>query len=341
MSEEKRFLEVVPNGIFISKDNQNEIRNYLSKRDMLQESETVTSVEKAGEGNMNCVLRVKTNYKSLIIKQSRPWVEKYPSIQAPVERVNVEASFIKAISSDQHLKEYTPILLSHDEANFIMILEDLGIASDYSSIYQSGTYLEKSQLIEILYFLNGLHSLKISKFPENRAMRVLNHLHIFDLPFRPDNGFDLDNITPGLNSIATFLAQDEELKKKILQLGQIYLKEGPVLIHGDYYPGSFLKTDNGLKIIDAEFSFKGFPVFDYGVLLGHLYLANEDESSVSFIKNEILKNSKLSLPLIESFAAIEVLRRLLGVAQLPLTASLSEKQEMIKKSVSSIKNNQY
>ena len=36
------------------------------------------SAVRAGDGNMNCTVRVTTGTGTLIVKQSRPWVEKYP-----------------------------------------------------------------------------------------------------------------------------------------------------------------------------------------------------------------------------------------------------------------------
>jgi len=41
------------------------------------EKEEVISMKKPGEGNMNVVLRIITNERSFILKQSRPYVEKY------------------------------------------------------------------------------------------------------------------------------------------------------------------------------------------------------------------------------------------------------------------------
>ncbi|MEM9408364.1 MAG: aminoglycoside phosphotransferase, partial [Acidobacteriota bacterium] len=53
----------------------------------LAPDETFRSVERPGEGNMNLTLRVTTDRRSLIVKQSRPWVEKYDVIEAPFDRM--------------------------------------------------------------------------------------------------------------------------------------------------------------------------------------------------------------------------------------------------------------
>ena len=50
---------------------------------------------------MNCTLRVTTTRRSFILKQARPWVEKYPQIAAPVERARVEAAFYAAVADQR------------------------------------------------------------------------------------------------------------------------------------------------------------------------------------------------------------------------------------------------
>jgi 5-methylthioribose kinase len=71
---------------------------YLVGRGFAQAGEAITA-ERAGEGNMNCVVRVRLPNRSLILKQARPWVEKYPSIAAPVERAASEARYHFAAQS--------------------------------------------------------------------------------------------------------------------------------------------------------------------------------------------------------------------------------------------------
>ena len=60
---------------------------------VLSEGENILSAEIAGEGNMNVVLRITTARNSFILKQSRPFVQKYQDINAPLERIHTEYSF--------------------------------------------------------------------------------------------------------------------------------------------------------------------------------------------------------------------------------------------------------
>jgi 5-methylthioribose kinase len=82
--------------MFILNANEpEELAAYLQQLKWLDEQETIVSLSKPGEGNMNCVLRVETATRSFIVKQSRGYVEKYP--QVPASRVLTEGAFIKKL----------------------------------------------------------------------------------------------------------------------------------------------------------------------------------------------------------------------------------------------------
>ncbi len=65
----------------------------LERLELLDSGEAIESMQRAGEGNMNLVIRVVTPRRSMILKQSRPWVEKYPQIEAPADRILAEIDF--------------------------------------------------------------------------------------------------------------------------------------------------------------------------------------------------------------------------------------------------------
>jgi 5-methylthioribose kinase len=68
--------------MFILNANEpEELAAYLQQLKWLDEQETIVSLSKPGEGNMNCVLRVETA-RSFIVKQSRGYVE-VPSSSGP------------------------------------------------------------------------------------------------------------------------------------------------------------------------------------------------------------------------------------------------------------------
>jgi 5-methylthioribose kinase len=162
-------------------------------------------------------------------------------------------------------------------------------------------------------------------------MRALNHEHIFALPLRPDNGLDLDSITPGLGALALQLQNDSFYWKQVRALGIRYLDHsyGTCLIHGDYFPGSWLKTRDRVYVIDPEFCFFGPPEFDLGMMMGHLYLAGVFTELIASVYNLYTAATSINLSLALQFAGVEIMRRLIGVAQLPPRYDLPEKRRLL------------
>jgi LemA protein len=71
-----------PDLFFLDPTRPVDLARWLAGTGLLQPGEVVLQAAKAGDGNMNCTLRVTTSRRSLIVKQSRPWVEKYPQLKS-------------------------------------------------------------------------------------------------------------------------------------------------------------------------------------------------------------------------------------------------------------------
>lgn len=300
----------------------------LQKLPFWSPDEALISSEPAGESNMNLVLRIKTNQRSLILKQSKPYVRKYPQIPAPIERIEVEHAFFNLVKKDDILVELGPKILHFDKEKHILITADLGQSSDFSRIYSGEKALLSAEINGLTDYLNRLHDLQVDDFPENMEMRKLNHEHLFKFPFLKENGFDLDQIQAGLQEASLTYKIDDTLKSKLEVLGNRYLSQGNALIHGDFYPGSWLDTKSGIKIIDPEFGFLGDREFDLGVLLAHLDLGQQSEP----LKESVLTNyhHHFDQQLVNGYRGVEILRRLIGIAQLPVNMTLSQKVDLMK-----------
>jgi 5-methylthioribose kinase len=238
------------------------IEEYLDERGWLEPGEHVERAEPAGEGNMNRTVRIVTGANSFVLKQACPFVVKYPDIPAPIERIVAETRFYEVAHLDGVLSEQMPRVIAFDAEASLALLEDLGAASDLSSLYDEA---------------------------------------------------------------AARLQRDDAYVARVIALGMIYLQaEGPSLLHGDFYPGSFLRTEDGLRVIDPEFAFPGPPEFDMGVFSAHLILSGEEADVVATVSQ--LYGAALDPRLLRDFAAAELMRRLIGIAQLPLAADIEQKQ---------------
>jgi len=287
--------------------------------------ERILSIEKPGEGNMNVVLRIRTNTRSFIVKQSRPFVQKYQDITAPIERIDVEFQFYKAVTN-KVIAPHIPKILAYNADNYLLILEDLGDCKDMSYLYEDRT-MDSSQLRELIDIAAEIHKSKPTAYPENMDLRLLNHQHIFVLPFLKDSDFSLDDIQNGLQELALIYRHDAVLKAEIAKVGEQYLSKGDTLLHGDYYPGSWMTKANHTYVIDPEFSFMGFAEFDIGVMAGHIIMVNMNIDCLESIKNRYPKT--LNANLLAKVAGIEIMRRLIGLAQLPLKRSIEEKKLLL------------
>lgn len=308
---------------------------YLLEENLIEKKPTTCVLEVPGEGNMNVVLRINTDRQSLIIKQSKPYVNKYPGIAAPLDRVETEATFYQYIQTNETLQRMSPRLIHFDRKNHLLVLEDLGESSDLTPVYQNDHHLEKATLQKLIQYISVLHNLtwseeEVKEFPRNLELRRLNHQHIFALPFDHDNGFDLNTVQPGLSEVAEKYLHNQGLADVVTELGEIYLGEGKTLLHGDYYPGSWLQTEEGIKVIDPEFSFMGPREFDLSVFLAHAMMARMKKKDLIDRFEEFYEGyDHLDRELLLRLAAVEIFRRLIGLAQLPLDLTVPEKEGLL------------
>ncbi|MGB6152606.1 MAG: phosphotransferase [Pricia sp.] len=305
-----------------------ELQAYLREKEWLVSGENITAIEKPGEGNMNVVLRVVTDQRSFILKQSRPYVEKYQDIEAPVKRIAVEKNFYQAVR-DNAVNAHIPSILGYDSEENLLLLEDLGHCEDMVSIYHRRTIAAK-ELDRLVFILGLIHRKDVKDdFPDNLEMRELNHQHIFVLPFLEDNGFDLDEVQPGLQELSVPFKTDIALKSVVETIGAQYLSPGETLLHGDYYPGSWMTEADNLYVIDPEFAFPGFAEFDLGIMAAHLIMATGKKEYLNQVFNKY--QGEADKKLTGQVAGIEIVRRLIGLAQLPLDRDIDEKRKLLKK----------
>lgn len=300
---------------------------YMVSQGWWAKDEHISKISKAGEGNMNVVLRITTNQRSFVLKQSRPFVQKYQDIPAPLDRITVEQKFYEAIKENKDLQPHIPKIIGFDPKSHLLMMEDLGNCDDMGFLYAKRV-IDDTHLKKLISILKTIHTTEAPlDFPENREMRQLNHQHVFVLPFLESNGFSLDAIQPGLQTLSMPYKRDTELKAAISRIGERYLSKGNTLLHGDYYPGSWMTNNQNLYVIDPEFSFIGYAEFDIGVMVAHCILATHQEAYLG--KIERLYVGTVSQELIRKTAGIEIMRRIIGLAQLPLTRTLAEKEELL------------
>ncbi len=282
----------------------------------------VEAVENAGEGNMNSTLRVyyknQDNIsKSIIVKQSYYYIAQFKSLNAPAERIHIEATFY-----EYEVKNYLPKLIFFDEKLNIIIMEDLGQAQDLSYLYQDGE-LTENQISEIADFLVTMHSISKIKPLPNRLMVDFHKDYLFRFPFNHFLDDMIEKENKEMFDATRVILADNSFQQKIRLLEEKYLNDETSLLHGDFHLGSILKLGDSIKVIDAEFAFFGPKEWDLGVLIAHLALTPKANANI----NQVLKAYQSSLTINEEslagFTSVEILRRFLGYSK-PSTAITNE-----------------
>ena len=357
------------------------VASLLRDANLLGPAEALQAVERAGEGNMNVTLRAVLARQSVIVKQSRPWVAKYPAIAAPLERIYFESRFYELVAQESAIAARMPRLLAALPLHYAIVLEDLGRDACDATVLYADRRRARAEIDALggplIDWLAALHAWSrtqaIGSEMENRQLRLLNHAHIFVVPFAEPPALDLDSVTPGLADVAAQIRKTPGLADTCRQLGELYRCESaapvsdaegpalpcpgssttsttapvaaagsanptvlpsasPVLLHGDFFPGSWILSPGGdVYVIDPEFCFVGPAEFDLGVFAAHLRILQIPAGTIdTLLSRYAAASSSFDESLVRQFAAVEILRRLLGVAQLPLSAwSLGEKQALL------------
>lgn len=319
----------------LDRDSPRALNEFLIAHGWVGADRRITRLAPAGAGNMNLTLRAEfDDGTTMIVKQSRAFVERFPMIPAPEDRILTEAAFYRAVATDSVLAARMPRLLQVAESDRIACLEDLGPAADRSDAYANAPILP-TELRTLLAWLARLHALPLVPAEwgarlANRAMRRLNHEHIFVLPLDETRAPDADAIALGLGAAARDVRRDARYVHAVTGLGSLYLHDGTCLLHGDYYPGSWLRCGEALRVIDPEFAFFGRPEFDVGVLVAHLIFSGWTFGDVApEVHRLYAPPDGFSWSVAWGFAGVELMRRILGVAQLPLRADGARRVEWL------------
>lgn len=269
----------------------------------LAPGDVLTGIASAGNGNLNLTLRVTAGKRSAILKQARPWVERYPAIAAPVERSAVEASFYRLVHTSPALAGFMPMLIGIDPAWHILLIEDVGLQADAATHY-ARVAADSTGQARLIDFLARLHTLNPppSALPCNRRMLLVNHPHLFALPFAE---------------------ADRDLAETAAELGDRYLANKGALLHGDFFPEAWVYGASGIQVIDPEFCLFGPPEFDLGVMAAHLMMA-DDATSLDRLTAQYgsVSGAQIDRVLVARYAGVEIWRRLKGVA--PVSLALSD-----------------
>ena len=222
----------------------------------------------------------------------------------------------------------------------------------------------------LLALRRGTRGVEPPEDPANADMRALNHRLLFEAPyasspadgdgFGPDGpapgAVALDAVESGLGKAASALRSDRAFREAVAELGKRFLGAGGCLIHGAFHPANWLLLPGGgVRVVDPQYGGWGDPEFDIGTGLAHLLLARQPEEVVAaFLSAAVgteetgregsaeaedadpdgvgaVNVSAVDRPLVNRYAGIEMVRRLIGGGQLPLEAEADFRCDLLEK----------
>jgi 5-methylthioribose kinase len=240
-------------------------------------------IDEIGDGNLNFVFLVTSSSdasRQLIIKQAVPYLrcvgESYPLSK---ERMTYE---IRSLEHFAELSPHIPKIYHSDEEMSVLIMEYLsshiimrkgmieGIEypkfAEHISSFLANTLFKTSSL----YLSSSDKRTLISQFIDNSELCKLTEDFVFTAPFMED---ETNAELPELSDIAQRIADDVELKTKILQLKYKFMNQSDALLHGDLHTGSIMINQDETYVIDSEFAFVGPMGFDVGALIANLVMS--------------------------------------------------------------------
>lgn len=290
------------------------------------------AVEAAGDGNINWVRRIRlAGGKSLIVKQARLALEKFPEYEVSTERIVFEARYLER-ARPFDFDRVLPEVRAFDPAQRILVLEDLAGAERLDEALARARDISEP-MTRMARFLARVHretrgagAELASEFP-NEAMRRLHGDHIFLLPYREEFP-----APPETAARAQQIRADTELTGIAERAYESYLRPTGPLVHADVQPTNLLLRPDGPKLLDAEIAHAGDPAFDIATLIAHLVLPAAVRGDLAAARpvargvwraysEEHGAAGRASLADVLRYAGLELVRRTVGAARVRFVES--------------------
>lgn len=334
MNLRARFEAVHPGVFFLDPEAPERLVAYLEAAGIFRPRERVRAVTRQ-DATLNAVVRVVTTDRTVVLKQARPWAERDPSRAVPWGRALQEIAFYEAVAQDPFISRTLPALLLADREARLLVLEDLGAGGDWTGIYRGRT-MEESTACALADCLSALHALllpaSVTGRLANRELRALLRAEIFIHPLGegPEEDPGAAGAPPGTDAGRGL--EDGLLRREVARLGsEVYLADGPSLVHGDFVPENLLASPTGPRMVDLEFGFWGRPEIDVGMLLAHLCLGRQPSSRVDAFLAAYQPPSRWDEATALKVAGVELLRRLRGCPPLALGWSPEVRQDLLER----------
>ncbi|MGX6591918.1 S-methyl-5-thioribose kinase [Cetobacterium ceti] len=238
--------------------------------------------EEIGDGNINYIFRVRNldSGASVVLKQADKFLR---SSGRPLDlgRSKIEAEILKI--EESLAPAFVPKIYKYDEIMCVIVMEDISQYKNLRRELLQGKIF-KNFPDEISSFLvdtllpttdlvldRGTKKDRVKEFI-NKELCDISECLVFTEPYVNDKNRNVV-IPENLDFVKKYLYEDMDLRGEVAELKNNFMNNAQALIHGDLHSGSIFINENGMKVIDPEFSFYGPMGYDIGNVIGNLFFS--------------------------------------------------------------------
>ena len=257
--------------------------------------------EEIGDGNINYIFRVIEDEtgKSVVLKQADKFLRS-SGRPLDLDRNRIEAEILKL--EGECAPEFVPKVYRYDDVMCVIVMEDISAYKNLRKELMAGKIFPKfadeisSFLVDTLLPTTDLVLDRAEKKDRvrafvNKELCDISECLVFTEPYVNDR--DRNIVIPeNMEYVKKHLYDDVKLRAEAAKLKNHFMNNAQALIHGDLHSGSIFINEDGMKVIDPEFSFYGPMGYDIGNVIGNLFfslsnrrhLMEEGEKKEEFIK---------------------------------------------------------
>ncbi len=268
--------------------NNDLIREYIDEtpqiRDLLLdkgESTDKLDVSEIGDGNLNFVYIIKSDKKSLILKQAVPFLrcvgEEYPlsriRMTFEIEALKIEKEicppFVPEIYYDS--TDMSLVVMQNLDSHKILRGEMINrevfpLLSEHISTFLADTLFYTTDF----YLSSSEKKEGVKKFINIELCKITEDF-IFTHPYEEN---ETNEYNPKLDmSVVKRFRENSEVKRAVAKMRYKFMTEAQALLHGDLHTGSIMLNKEETYVIDPEFAFYGPIGFDVGIYLANLVMS--------------------------------------------------------------------
>lgn len=260
-------------------------------------------VSEIGDGNLNFVYVIKSDKKSLILKQAVPFLrcvgEEYPlsriRMTFEIEALKIEKEICPFFVPEIYYDSTDMSLVVMQNLDRHKILRGEMISREVFPLLSEhiSTFLADTLFFTTDFYLGSVKKKKNVKKFINIELCKITEDFIFTHPYEES---ETNDYNPKLDmSVVKQFREDASIKKAVAKMRYKFMTDAQALLHGDLHTGSIMLNKKETFVIDPEFAFYGPIGFDVGIYLANLVMSyfslKEDENAYRDYVRSMIKDT--------------------------------------------------